>query len=73
MPQCLPAISRLFALALACLCLAACERGAANGGTAIGVAARQAPQAAGKPVDAVNVLREAFRCRAPQCGHRCAH
>ncbi len=62
MPHRLPAVSRLLAITLLCLCLPACERDAAPG-TAIGVAVRHAPQAARKPVDAANVLRERLLAR----------
>lgn len=58
----MPHLGRLALPLLLCLCLPACEREAA-GGTAIGIAARQAPQAASKPVDAVNVLRDRLLAR----------
>lgn len=63
MPHRPPAVSRLLLAALLCLGLPACERDASSGGTAIGVAMRQAPQAAQKPVDAVNVLRDRLLAR----------
>jgi len=63
MPHRPPAVSRILLVALICLCLPGCERGAAPGGTAIGVAIRQAPRAAEKPVDAVNVLRDRLLAR----------
>ncbi len=63
MPHRPPAVSRLLLAILLCLGLPACERGTAPDGTAIGVAARQAPRAATKPVDAVNVLRDRLLAR----------
>ncbi len=63
MPHRPPAVSRLLLATLLCLGLPACERDASPGGTAIGVATRQAPQAAQKPVEAVNVLRDRLLAR----------
>ena len=62
MPHRPPAVSRLLLIALLCLGLPACERDASPGST-ISVASRQAPQAAQKPVDAANVLRERLLAR----------
>lgn len=62
MPHRPPAVSRLLLAALLCLGLPGCERDA-QPGAAIGVAARQAPLAAKKPVDAVNVLRDRLLAR----------
>ena len=62
MPHRPPAVSRFLLVALLCIGLPACERDAPSG-TAIGVAARPAPQAARKPVDAVHVLRDRLLAR----------
>ena len=51
MPHRPPAVSRFLLVALLCIGLPACERDAPSG-TAIGVAARPAPQAARKPPQA---------------------
>jgi hypothetical protein len=56
-------VSHLLLASLLCLGLPACERDASPGGTAIGVATRQVPQAAQKPADAVNVLRDRLLVR----------
>lgn len=63
MPHRPPAVSHLLLASLLCLGLPACERDASPGGTAIGVATRQVPQAAQKPADAVNVLRDRLLAR----------
>ena len=63
MPHRPPAAPRLLLASLLCLCLPACERAAPPTGTAIGVATRQAPQAATKPADAVYVLRDRLLAR----------
>ena len=62
MPHRPPVVSRVLFAVLFCSCLAACER-TAPGGTAIGVSTRQAPQAATRPVEAVNVLRDRLLAR----------
>lgn len=64
MPHRPPAVSRLLLAALVCLCLpTACDHRNTAGGTVIDVAARHAPQAANKPVDAVLVLRDRLLAR----------
>ena len=63
MPVRLHAVGRIALAALLGLCLPACERGTPGTGAPIGVAVKPQAQAARKPVEAVNVLRDRLLAR----------
>ena len=63
MPHRPSAAGRIALVALLCLGLLACERGTPGHGAPIGVVAKPPAQAARKPVDAVNVLRDRLLAR----------
>lgn len=63
MPHRPSAVGRVALAGLLCLGLLACERSTPGSGAPIGVAAKPPAQAARKPVDAVNVLRDRLLAR----------
>jgi hypothetical protein len=63
MPHRPSAAGRIALVALLCMGLLACERGTPGHGAPIGVVAKPPAQAARKPVDAVNVLRDRLLAR----------
>ena len=63
MPVRLHTVGRIALAALLGLCLPACERGTPGTGAPIGVAVKPQAQAARKPVEAVNVLRDRLLAR----------
>lgn len=63
MPHRPSAAARIALAVLLCLGLLACERGTPGTGAPIGVAVKPQAQAARKPVDAVNVLRDRLLAR----------